>query len=168
MNTLDELLSLKQFREREAEREVMRSVNALERCETARHLCEQELDAFQAYARETELAMYAELCSRTVALGEIEDVQHAVTRLREEEAAHAEAVAQARSEEDAARDALAQARATHLDAVRMTQKFTELVQQHAQEQARDRVLREEHELDEAGTLGHAHARARGAGLMESK
>ncbi|WP_428852136.1 type III secretion system stalk subunit SctO [Imbroritus primus] len=168
MNTLDELLSLKQFREREAEREVMRSVNALERCEAARHQCEQALDAFRTYARETELAMYADLCTRTVELSEIEDVQHAVTRLREEEAAHAEAATQARNEEAAACDALAQARAAHLEAVRMTQKFAELVQQSAQEQARDRVMREEHELDEAGTLGHAHARARGAGLMESK
>ena len=168
MNTLDELLSLKQFREREAECEVMRSVNALERCEAARHQCEEALDAFRTYARETELAMYADLCTRTVELSEIEDVQHAVTRLREEEAAHAEAATQARNEEAAARDALAQARAAHLEAVRMTQKFAELVQQSAQEQARDRVMREEHELDEAGTLGHAHARARGAGLMESK
>ncbi|HVL10233.1 MAG TPA: YscO family type III secretion system apparatus protein [Burkholderiaceae bacterium] len=168
MNTLDELLSLKQFRENEAEREVMRSVNALERCEAARDQCEQALDAFRVYAREKELAMYADLCTRTVELGEIEDVQHAVTRLREEEAAHADAVAQARAEEEAARDALAQARTAHLGAVRMTQKFAELVQQSMQEQTRDRAMREEHELDEAGTLGHAHARARGASLMESK
>jgi type III secretion protein O len=161
MKTLKELLSLKRFRESEAEREVMRAVAELERCERHCHQQEKTLEEFRIYAKETEIAMYDDLCSRMVELGEIEDVQHAVSRLREKEVEHEEEVTKARAAEEAAHEALARARQGHIDAVRMSQKFVELLDQSVQEHDRASLMREEQELDEAGNLGHAHrARAR--------
>ncbi len=168
MKALHELLALKQFREREAEREVMRQKTAVEQCEQIRHQCESALHAFRDYARKHELELYADLCSRMVVLGDIEDVQHAITRLREDEAAHAEALEHARAEEVEARKALDCACQDHVDAVRMTQKFNELVETGDRECAHTSALREEHELDEVGSLVHAHASANRAALMEIK
>lgn len=168
MKTLTQLLTLKQFREGEAEREVVRSVNELERCEQVRHEREQALNEFRVYAREKELAMYADLCTRTVELGEIEDVQYAVSRLREEETQHAEAVSKACADEAAARAALEQARHVHHEAIRMTQKFTELLEESQQQRTRELVQREDDELDESAAVGHARNRTQRASLTENQ
>jgi type III secretion protein O len=146
MSFFKELLSIKRFREDKAELAVRKQKSVLADALAQVGACEKDLADWRDYAVRTELALYDDLCSRLVVLGDIEDVQQQVAFLREQERARVSKLDEARAEHAK--------QASHLDelrvqATRAKEKFIELAQAYDDEILRESERKEEAEIEEA-------------------
>jgi len=149
MNVFDELLSIKRFREGQAEQAVARQRKLLAEAERLREQAREELARFCAWARQRELDLYGDLCRRIVRVREIEDVMQDVGDMRAGERTREtqadEAAAQARREAET----LEQRRQSHRQATRMTEKFLELVRLDLEDFLKETEHKEDLEMEEA-------------------
>lgn len=151
MDVLKDLLRIKIFREEKAERAVGKARLALLEAEENLRDAKQALKDFEIESIRREKKMYAELCTRLVVLREIEDVRTDVELMKEK----AEQLKQQVDDSEAARDEAAerveQARIEHRDAVRIREKFDELLRTVLEEREFELARNEELEMEEAAS-----------------
>lgn len=148
MSMFGELLRIKRHRESRAEQEVARAGGELASRAAAREAAETALADYRDWAQRRERELYRDLCSRQVRLRDIEDAQFSVVELRGgERAKEAELDAAEKARQEAAAQ-LDRARVGHRDAVRMKEKFVELVQNFDQERLAELQRLEDLEMEE--------------------
>ncbi|HSV47686.1 MAG TPA: YscO family type III secretion system apparatus protein [Ramlibacter sp.] len=148
MSMFKELLSIKVFRESKAEIAVRKQRGVLAQAVSERDQADKTLADFRDFAVRHERGLYDDLCSRIVRLHDIEDVQLAVSGLRQSEVRHEEQLRQAEALRLKQAEQLEQDRLAHADATRMKEKFVELAQVYADEQIKELERKEDAELEE--------------------
>lgn len=164
MDVLADLLRIKVFREQKAERQLAVARQRLKEAEVALQSARHTLDNFVADSRKKEKALYDELCSRIVLLRDIHSVQIDIQLFRERAEELGQEVDAAVQARDSALDGEREAREQHRLAVRMREKFSEMMRLVEEERDVELGRLEEGELEEAAEGRFAFAaRAQGAG-----
>ncbi|MDB5798426.1 MAG: type secretion protein [Paucimonas sp.] len=154
MGTLDGLLRIKQFREGKAERELVRARLVLEEASAATERARDDLRNYEEQCRQREQALYQDLMSRVVHKSDLDDVELDIKLMREQIPTYQKAIDEAVAAEEQARQGLAQARLAHQDAIRMREKFTELVSIETAEQVQEALRVEDNEMEEVRVGGN--------------
>lgn len=149
MEVLNDLLRIKVFREVQAERTLAKARQQLAEARHALREAEKNLNTFRHESLQREKALYSDLCSRLVVLREIEDVRTDIELMKEKAERLAGQVEEARRILDEAAEQAEQARLEHRDAVRMREKFDELVRLERAELESEQSRFEELEMEEA-------------------
>ena len=152
MKVFNELLTIKRFREGQAELAVARQRQVHAEAERQRDTARERLAEFKVWAHRREESLYKDLCSRVVRVREIEDVLAGVAELREgerERETQVEVAVQQVSDEAVA---LVQRREAHRTATRMTEKFVELGRIHLAEHLLELERKEDLEMEEAASV----------------
>ncbi len=149
VEVLNDLLRIKVFREVQAERALAKARQRLAEARQVLREAENNLSNFRNESLQREKALYSDLCSRLVVLREIEDVRTDIELMKEKAERLAGQVEDARRTLDEVAWQAEQARREHRDAVRMREKFDELVQQEQAELESERSRLEELEMEEA-------------------
>ena len=153
MKMLTSLLAIKRFREGQAETAMRQRRESLAQAEQQRIAAEELLARLLAEGVIAEQRLYADLCSRLVLLGEIEEVRLEVAALRQREQRQQDARDAAEREQEAAQQHFDQARQRHKEAARQTSKFIELSSSFAATEAQEAERREDLEMEEAASAG---------------
>jgi type III secretion protein O len=156
MDVLKDLLRIKIFREEKAERAVAKARLALLEADESLHQARQALKDFKSESIRREKAMYAELCTRLVVLREIEDVRVDVDLMKEKAEQLKEQVEAAELARAEAAQQEELARIAHRDAVRMREKFEELLRTVTEERDLELSHQEELEMEEASSARFAY------------
>jgi len=151
MAVFDELLSIKRFRESQAELAVARERRHFHEAEMAYGAQRRSLEDFRAWAERREHDLYDDLCSRQVRVREIENVLQDVAGLRDGERQREQRVLEAGELLNQARKNLDGERVRHREATRHTEKFVELAQIHLAAHIKVIQDKEELELEEVAT-----------------
>jgi type III secretion protein O len=152
MSIFVELLSIKKFREGQAQVVVQKAEGEVVRARREHDQQQSALEAFRAQARRQEAQWYAELCSGPVKLRAINDVRENVSYLRADERRKEETTGQA---ERALEGATQRSKAARVDLRRATavkDKFVELATNVAEEAARELQRKEDAEMEEASSV----------------
>lgn len=170
MNVLKDLLKIKIFREEKAELAVARARQHLREMDRA---LDESRRALEDHRRECELkekSMYRELCSRLVVVKEIDDVTLDVKLMQEASAELEKKIEKAKEARLQAAEAVEVSRQAHRDAVRMREKFVELVEAVDEERSIELLRIEDLELEEAAGSRHAsaHAQPSNAAIGEAR
>jgi type III secretion protein O len=152
MNVFRELMSIKRFREGQAELAVTRQRQALAEAERQRIQALERLQAYRTWSEQQEQDMYQDLCSRLVHVRDIEDVMQGVAELRRGEHDCETRVEQAADQERQETEALAERREAHRTATRMVEKFVQLASLHAADELRELERKEDLEMEEAASV----------------
>lgn len=148
MGTLDGLLRIKEFREGKAEREVMRAKLALDAAHAALERAEAALSDYLDQCQQRENALYRDLLSRIVHKSDLDDVEAEIKLMREQVPAYQQAIDDAGQVLADAEQAVADARLAHQEAIRMREKFAELVAMEGREHALEALRLEDMEMEE--------------------
>ncbi len=149
MDVLKDLLRIKIFREEQAERAVAKARLALMEADDVLRKARQSLKDFEAESIQREKAMYAELCSRLVVLREIEDVRIDVDLMKEKAERLRQQVEEPQIVRQQAAERVEEARIAHRDAVRMREKFDELLRTVLEEREFELSRQEDLEMEES-------------------
>lgn len=152
MAMVDELLFIKEFRERKAETELQRSRARLSAAVQAERQAQDTLETFVAHASAEELRMYQELCARIVKLRDIQNVHGEVAALRLQEQAHAQALTERQQQHVQAREGFDTDTRKMRDASTAREKFVELARNFRMLAAREAERKEELELEELASV----------------
>lgn len=152
MKMLRDLLSIKRFREGQAETAMRQQRQAFAQAQEERIAAEDLLARLLAEGALAEQQLYQDLCARLVRLRDIEEVQQAVAALRQREQDQEDALAAAQREQQAAQQRLDEARQTHKDAARQTSKFIDLASSFSALDALESERREDLEMEEAASV----------------
>lgn len=152
MSIFRELLSIKSFREGQAEAVVRVQRTALQEAREKREAAEALLQRLIQEGISEEARMYQELCERIVKLRDIENVQLDVVALRVREELQRDKVQSAVETQNQQNIKLDNARAAHKEASRQKSKFVDLTSMFAQEQAREAERKEDLEMEEAASV----------------
>lgn len=155
MEVLKDLLRIKIFREEKAERALAKARLALLEADHALQQARQALKDFQTESIRREKEMYAELCTRLVVLREIEDVRIDVDLMKEKAERLKQQVEEAELARAEAAEQVEQARIEHRDAVRMREKFDELLRTVVEEREAELSRYEDLEMEEAAATRFA-------------
>lgn len=153
MAMIDELLFIKKFREKKAEKEFQKARLALVEARKAEEAANQKLIEFQNQAEQDELAWYRDLCSKVVKLRDIANVQEDVAMLRQTEIAHTQALQKAEQQHVQAKNVHVEANHTMREASKAREKFTELARNFHLIEAKEAERKEELELEEVAGNG---------------
>lgn len=165
MNVLTDLLRIKVFREEKAELALARARQFLVQADVTLDAARRTLqDYLQEYDRK-ERDMYADLCTRLVFLREIDDVTLDIQMMKEQTTRHEQEVEEAKEARNTAAELLEQAKQDHRDAVRMREKFTEMLRIVQEERNIDAMRLEDLELEEAASTRHAKQKADASQLI---
>ena len=152
MSIFAELLSIKKFRESQAEVGVQKAHAELIHARRQHDDEQSALDAFRTQARDQELQWYSELCAGPVKLRAISDVRENVAFLREGERKHEASTEQAARTLASATDHSKAARETLRRATTVKDKFVELATSVADEAARELQRKEDAEMEEVSAV----------------
>lgn len=153
MNVLHQLLHIKTFRERKALNEMRRCARALDEA-TGRLETEQAGMAIRRReSAEREQALYGDLFSRQVVKADIEEVKRQVVELHEALAAGEKQLADVAAARRTALTAWQDATAAHRQAVRLREKFEEIVELCDAEEIAELQRCEDLELEEVRRAG---------------
>lgn len=152
MSIFNEMLAIKRFREQQAELAFIRQRHRRAEAERESEQAEDRLDKFRKWARAREQSMYTELCDRVVRVREIENVLQEVADLRKNESDYESALQQADETLDQETEALSESRQTHMQTVRMSNKFVELANVHQDGVILMQNSKEDQELEEVASL----------------
>jgi type III secretion protein O len=155
MDVLKDLLRIKQFREEQAELVLMRASQKLRDADAALDAARKALFNFQKACIEKERALYSDLCSRLVFIKELDAVAVDILLMKEEATKYEEALDSAETEREAAAELVLQAKLGHREAVRMREKFTELLDFAISE--KDFALQRFEDLEMEESAGSRHA-----------
>lgn len=169
MSTLTDLLSIKQHRERQAERALQDRRRALEAAMRACNAAEQTIRDYQHYAKQREAALYSDLYRQPVHVAAIDYVLTSVEAMGTHEAALRAHLETLKHELDSARMRFGEALLAHQSAIRATEKFTELTRLQLEADMRAGERHEELEIEETNTIhgndsGRPHERNEAAML----
>ena len=148
MSTLAGLLQIKEFRESRAEREVAR---AREQLVVAEQRVEQARTALRDYLKfcdTRERQLFQDLMSRLVHKSDFDDLEAEIKAMREKVPDYEQAVEKAVQAREQARARLDEARQAHQLAMRMREKFSELVRQAKEDMAMEALRAEDRELED--------------------
>ena len=159
MNVLTDLLRIKVFREEKAELALARARQFLVQADMKLEAARRTLQDFLEECDRKEREMYADLCTRLVLRREIDDVTLDIQLMKEQTTRHQEDVEEAKEARDAAAELLEQAKQDHRDAVRMREKFTEMLRIVQEERSIEALRLEDLELEEAASTRHAKQKA---------
>lgn len=159
MKVLTDLLRIKVFREEKAELALARARQILVKADTKLDAARRTLQNFIEECNRKEREMYADLCTRLVLRKEIDDVALDIQLMKEQTAHHEQNVEEAKEARDTAAELLEQAKQDHRDAVRMREKFTEMLRIVQEERNIDAMRLEDLELEEAASTRHAKQKA---------
>jgi hypothetical protein len=148
MKILNQLLHIKEFRENKAEMEVMRVRHALYEAELAVEHARNALTEYRAMCVRKERELYADLCSRLVHLTDFDDVALEVDNMRQGIERYKEEVTTAENNHKATAERLERAKEAHRIAIRMREKFTELVDNAKEGEALEQQRVEDAEMEE--------------------
>jgi type III secretion protein O len=151
MGMVDELLFIKEFREKKAEKHMLRTRLNLQQAHHRQEKADDDLQVFRIYAEQEEIRWYEQLCSRVVKPREILSVQEDVAGLRAKEANLAVTLEQAFADHEIAKQHYATAADQHRMATAAKNKFIEVAQSLQAEEARERERIEELELEEVAS-----------------
>lgn len=155
MSILKNILSVRSHREAQAQAAVREQSAVVERATAAHQRAAEELEVQRTMAEQREAQWIHELCSRTVRLREISEVQSAIGELRSQTRLLVQALEKAEQGRVDACESLAQCEDRHATAWRLEQRFVELVRLETEQRARHMDEREEGEMNEAAELiGH--------------
>jgi type III secretion protein O len=152
MKMIDELLFIKEFRERKAETELQKSRVRLSTAAQAERDAEKTLQDFIAHATAEELRLFDDLCSRIVKLRDINEVHTEVAGLKYKEQAHAQALDQRQQQHVQARQDFDQSTRKMRDASTAREKFVELARNFHIMETREAERKEELELEEVASI----------------
>jgi len=165
MNVLTDLLRIKVFREEKAELALARARQFLVQADMKLDAARRTLQDFLRDCERKERDMYADLCTRLVFLKEINEVTLDIQLMKEQTARHEQDVEEAKEARNAAAEQLEQAKQDHRDAVRMREKFTEMLRIVQEERHIDAMRLEDLELEEAASTRHAKQKADASQLI---
>ena len=148
MEPLDELLSIKRFREQQADAALQVARAMLADANRTEQTSLQALSEFQDYARAQEDDGYRELLSRSVTVRDIFRLHEDIAILRATEAERESDLQKARLAREAAQQSHQAADTTSREARSGREKFSELVRQHSIGVARQAERAEELEFEE--------------------
>lgn len=148
MQPLDELLSIKSFREQQADAGLQVARVALSDAHRAELQRQHDLSEFLDYARLEEDSLYRQVISRPVKVAEIFRLHEDIAMLRAAEAEHEARLREARTARESAQLQHVEAQAVASNARRAREKFAEIVDQHHAGAARSAERREESEFEE--------------------
>lgn len=152
MSMLDELLSIKSFRETKAEIAVFNQRVSLAKAQARRDAAQERLLEFRDYALRRELEMYGDLCSRMVHLRDIQDVQESVGVLRTQERDCVVVLDEAEGARDREAETLKACKLVFSEASRIKQKFVELAEAEDEEEFRLAERNEDAEMEEIAEI----------------
>jgi type III secretion protein O len=145
---LDELLSIKSFREQQADASLQVARTVLSDAHRGEQQRERELSEFQTFARREEDKLYRHILARPVKVSDIHRLHEDLAILRATEAQHQSELARARQSREAAQQRHHEAQDAARDARTTREKFTELVDRHHAGVSRAAERREELEFEE--------------------
>lgn len=152
MNMYDEMLSIKRFREQQAEIAVARERQRFVEAQRESEQAQTRLADFRLWAESREQGLYTDLYHRVVQIREIERVLQEVASLRTDEEHHEAAVTRAEENREQAAQALGACRDAHQQTVRMSGKFLELADAHMDSVIRAQNYNEDLEFEEIASL----------------
>jgi type III secretion protein O len=152
MAMIDELLFIKEFRERKAETELQKSRARLSAAVQAEQEAKATLERFIEHATAEELRMFADLCSRVVKLRDINDVHSEVAALKYKEQAHQQELEGRQKQHVQARDDFDGSTRKMREASTAREKFVELARNFHWLAAREAERKEELELEELASV----------------
>ena len=159
MDVLADLLRIKIFREEKAERALAKARALLRAAEEAVEQAKKVLRDYREESRQREKALFADLCKRIVLLKDIQDVQIDIQLMKERIEELTGEVEQAKQRQEEAASHEREARAEHQFAVRMREKFSEMLRTVNEERDFELSRKEEMEVEEAAEIRHALTRA---------
>lgn len=165
MNVLTDLLRIKVFREEKAELALARARQFLVQADMTLDAARRTLQDYLRDCERKERDMYADLCTRLVFLKEINNVTLDIQLMKEQTARHDQDVEEAKEARNVAAEQLEQAKQDHRDAVRMREKFTEMLRIVQEERNIDAMRLEDLELEEAASTRHAKQKADASQLI---
>ena len=151
MGIVNELLTIKTFRENKAETLLRKQRLQLQEATVRRDAAQRTLEAYKEEAHHKERALFDELCSKLVVLRSIEDVQHAVSQMRAQESEHARSLESAEKDRAEQERQVEDRKRSHRVAARATQKFLDLTKVFAEDAAREVERHEDAEMEEAAS-----------------
>ena len=157
MDVLKDLLRIKVFREEKAELAVARARQHLLDMDRALDDARRALENHLRTCEMKEKAMYKELCSRLVLVKEIDEVTLDVKLMQEASTALEKKIEKAKEARAQAAEAVEISRQVHRDAVRMREKFMELVRTVDEERVAELLRLEDLEMEEAEGSRYASA-----------
>ena len=155
MHVLNDLLRIKKFREDKAEMALARAKASLHESEMHLEKSKLTLQNFVIEAKRKEQALFSDLLIRLVKLKDIDSVALDMSLIKEETVKLEENLAKAKDARQLAQDASDEAKIIHLEAVRMREKFSELVNISHEEILFESQRLEDLELEEAGSSRHS-------------
>lgn len=159
MNVLGDLLRIKKFREDKAELALARAKVVLYESEKSLEQAKHTLKEHIHEAKKKEEKLFSDLYIRLVRLKDIDSVALDMTLIKEETLKLEEKLSAAEESRQLAKDAEEEAKESHRDAVRMREKFTELVEINNSEINFEVQRLEDLELEEAGSSRHSRVSA---------
>lgn len=159
MDVLNDLLRIKIFREEKAERALAKARAVLSAAEEAVEMAKKVLRDYREESRLREKALFADLCKRIVLLKDIQEVQIDIQLMKEHIEALVQELEEARQKQEEAAEHERAAREEHKFAVRMREKFSEMLRTVTEERDFEMSRREELEVEEAAEIRHALSRA---------
>lgn len=159
MNVLTDLLRIKIYREEKAELALARARQFLVQADEALDEARRSLQNHKRESERKEREMYADLCTRLVFLRELDDVTLDMQLMKEQTARHEQAVKEAKEARDIAAERLDQAKQDHRDAVRMREKFSEMLRIVDDERNTEVLRLEDLELEEAASTRFSKQKA---------
>ncbi|MEY2802556.1 MAG: hypothetical protein RL513_2141 [Pseudomonadota bacterium] len=152
MSTLKSILKVRSYREARAQVAVQEQKSVLDRAGAVRHKAEEDLVTFRTVALARETQLNSELCSKTVRLRELSEVNAAIGELRLQTLQRHHALDQADVALTEAIEALVQCKAHHATVWRRQQRFVDFMRMDAEERAQGLEREEEAQLGEAAEL----------------
>lgn len=152
MAMIDELLFIKEFRERKAETELQKSRAQLSSAAQAERQAQSELEQFIAHASAEELRMFNDLCSRIVKLRDINDVHTEIAALKQQEMSREEQLKSRQQQHVQAREYFDTSTRKMREASTAREKFVELARNFHLLAARETERKEELELEELSSV----------------
>jgi type III secretion protein O len=152
MAMVDELLFIKEFRERKAETDLQKSRARLGVAAQSERSAEQVLQAHIEQSLAEELRLYADLCARIVKPRDIANVQQDVADMRTQEMAHQQNLETAQQQHRVAQDDFQMSTRKMREASTAREKFVELARTHHMLVAREAERKEDLELEELASV----------------
>jgi hypothetical protein len=149
MDVLSDLLRIKVFREQKAERALARARELARQADLALEHAKRALKDYKLESSQKEKALYADLCTKIVLLNAIENVLIDVQLMQERIELLRTQVQEAEQKREEAAQHERAMREEHMFAVRMREKFSEMLAIVKDEQDFENARFEESELEEA-------------------
>jgi type III secretion protein O len=148
MEPLDELLSIKRFREQQADAGLQVARGELSEAHRGEQQRENALSEFRHYAKLEEESLYRRVLNRAIKISDIFRLHEDIAILRAGEAQHEADLRKAIALRESAQERHTEAQDTAREARTTREKFTELVTRHHAGIAREAERREELEFEE--------------------